>query len=1130
MKLRPAALCIFFLLLLGSGFSLFCQDRRADTGNGTAADADAYLQEGSNLYYQGKYGDALYYFKLARDIDEELGYARLGNLGFDYGWIGEIYKMLGDYSKAEDNYRTARDLLNQSGQELYASLYTGNIGWLYKEREEWDRAYELLSEACETAEKFGEPYYISIWAGHLAEIDHARGEIEKAIEKNRRAYSIALEAGMDTQRYIVANNLGNQLLETGSAVEAERMYGEALELAERYGWPEEWGKQLQNLVTVNKEQRDYLEALKYARMAEEDLEGEYLNAIGDIYLLAEDYGQAESYFKPALEAARRIGDPGILSERLNNLGKTYSDWGKPDEALGYFEEALNVSRQAGDEDQTATCLNNIGSVYHFTGDYGKAVDYYEQALAIDERRGNMQDAAIGYNNIAGVYDAWGRYDDALEYLRKALNIAEEQDIPEDAATYYNNIGLVYLSWGDYARALDYIERALEIVEHMGLRREIGKYNSNIGLILMEQARYREALEYFLKAKEKSESLENDWDLAVDYNNIGTVYASLEDGDAAFRYYSMALDIARRLNQRDRETAYLNNIGKLKEEEGDVETAVRYYHDALAVAEETGRKSDMAVFLSNLGAAYFNLDNYGEAERYFIRTIDILEGLRLTAPGAVRREYLASQIHNYRWLVLTYLKRADPVEAFNTAELASAKYLAEQIGEGLGEQDLRFSGIEEFCASLDDYTAVVKIVELEPDRYIVLVGTKSATHGTEIFLNDFLIHAADVYGRDIGRQLDSLETRGVRIAGGDEIDVPASENAEIDFSELIRYYRYLLSKPVLRRSEREAFAFLSGELYGTFFSPFAEHLAGIERLIILPDGPLSLVPFEVLTTDDEIYMAERFEISYTQSLTVLELVESRSYSPGREALLGFGGAVYDQMSYDEEMVRSERQLEKIREETAVLVSRGGDTRGTYSALGIADWSNLPGSLTEIRAIAGLVSGSTVYTGADVTEERIKALSRSGGLTRYRQLHFATHGIVVPEIPELSAVVLSQFQSGKPADEDGYLTMKEIAGLRLETDFVNLSACETGLGKVYSGEGVVGLTQAFLVAGTKGISVSLWQVADEATMRFMTGFYGLIAGEGYGYSEALSEMKRRFIADERFSAPFFWAAFVYYGDSR
>ncbi|MBT3274869.1 MAG: CHAT domain-containing protein, partial [Spirochaetales bacterium] len=182
--------------------------------------------------------------------------------------------------------------------------------------------------------------------------------------------------------------------------------------------------------------------------------------------------------------------------------------------------------------------------------------------------------------------------------------------------------------------------------------------------------------------------------------------------------------------------------------------------------------------------------------------------------------------------------------------------------------------------------------------------------------------------------------------------------------------------------------------------------------------------------------------------------------------------------------------------------------------------------EVQAIGDLISGSEVHTGARVSEPGVRRMSDRGLLRNYKVLHFATHGLVVPEVPELSAIVLSQFAQ-QDSIYDGYLTMAEISSLDLKADFVNLSACETGLGKIYAGEGMVGLTQAFLVAGANGLSVSLWQVSDESTMRFMTGLYALVDRDTTSYSRALTEMKRQFIEEGEYASPFYWAPFVYYG---
>jgi CHAT domain-containing protein len=205
----------------------------------------------------------------------------------------------------------------------------------------------------------------------------------------------------------------------------------------------------------------------------------------------------------------------------------------------------------------------------------------------------------------------------------------------------------------------------------------------------------------------------------------------------------------------------------------------------------------------------------------------------------------------------------------------------------------------------------------------------------------------------------------------------------------------------------------------------------------------------------------------------------------------------------------------------------DHRLIYHRMGFT-WSDLPGTVTELQGIRNILPEAEVFLGAEVTEAKLKALAEDGALNNYRVLHLAAHGLSLPSFPELSAIVLSQAaQDG----EDGYLQMSEIADLELGPDLVTLSACDTAAGKIYAGEGVVGLTQSFIIAGAKNVSASLWQISDEATAGFMRGFYRLVFKEGYGYSEALREMKLRFITGRegygRYKNPFFWASFLLYG---
>jgi CHAT domain-containing protein len=302
------------------------------------------------------------------------------------------------------------------------------------------------------------------------------------------------------------------------------------------------------------------------------------------------------------------------------------------------------------------------------------------------------------------------------------------------------------------------------------------------------------------------------------------------------------------------------------------------------------------------------------------------------------------------------------------------------------------------------------------------------------------------------------------------------------------------------------------------------------LIIIPDGILNFLPFETLIDDQGSYLVEGYHITYAQSLGVLELIKKRQYSQSRKPLLAFGGAEYEGQKYEEEMFEHKTTLASLQKQVDILLRRKSSLQPIYAQLGRGGWENLPATLDEVKAIQTIVTGVDLLTGKNVNEMTVKHLSDIGELANYKVIHFATHGDANPYIPELSALVLSQLERSK---DDGYLRAGEIINLSLKADFVNLSACETGLGKLYSGEGVVGLTQAFLIAGANGLSVSLWQVADESTALFMAALYSSVEKQGLSYAEAMTTVKRYFINGdfgEAWKAPYFWAPFVYYGSDK
>ncbi|WP_115374526.1 CHAT domain-containing protein [Adhaeribacter pallidiroseus] len=203
-------------------------------------------------------------------------------------------------------------------------------------------------------------------------------------------------------------------------------------------------------------------------------------------------------------------------------------------------------------------------------------------------------------------------------------------------------------------------------------------------------------------------------------------------------------------------------------------------------------------------------------------------------------------------------------------------------------------------------------------------------------------------------------------------------------------------------------------------------------------------------------------------------------------------------------------------TTPEVSRGWLLNGQYV-------SPLLASKREVETIAQLFrqrqNAAKVYLYDQAREEQLKA----GDITHYNYLHLATHGFVNESYPELSGLILAQDSTSK---EDGILYMGEIYNLRLNADLVTLSACETGLGKLANGEGVIGLTRALMYAGARNIVVSFWKVPDNSTADLMEDFYtALISGEDK--AQALQTAKRKMARADKYKHPFYWAPFVLVG---
>ena len=288
---------------------------------------------------------------------------------------------------------------------------------------------------------------------------------------------------------------------------------------------------------------------------------------------------------------------------------------------------------------------------------------------------------------------------------------------------------------------------------------------------------------------------------------------------------------------------------------------------------------------------------------------------------------------------------------------------------------------------------------------------------------------------------------------------------------------------------------AADLYNLLLLAATQELDQITKLVIVPDGALWELPFQALITPRNQYLLEEKTVSLVPSLTVLQemmKLEKKHRNSAPTNLLAFGNPALGKNTLD--------QLKSIFRDSNL--------------------SPLPEAEKEAKTLGQLYGEqrSKVYIRADAQESRFKTEA-----SQFRILHLATHSILNDSSPMYSQIVLAQ--TGTGAEEDGLLEAREILKMNLNADLVVLSSCESALGKVGQGEGMIGLAWAFFVAGTSTTVVSQWKVASASTTEFMLAFHEKLKYESK--AEALRNAALELSKQTQYRHPFYWAPFVVIG---
>ena len=930
------------------------------------------------------------------------------------------------------------------------------------------------------------------------------------------------------------------------------------------------------------------QALYLLHLKENDpIIGDVIALFGEIYLYASDYKKSlQCYFNAlAIELGTTAPKDKKLARIYREISINYREKGEYEKSLEYIKKALSLKvKSLKNNHQTiAYAYIDIGMLYSYKEEYDKSFEYYYKALKIEVGNGgeNNSDVAAIYNNLGFNYYDLGHYNKAIEYFQKDLQISLETlgAKHREVAISYNNNAMAYIKFGEYDIALEYCFKALNIQLEIFGQEYSGLWSIyiNIGMAYKKKGDYAKSLAYYLKAlsnTQKTLGKKHPY-VTKTYNEIGNLFEITGDLEKALQMYQHALfsnlknctdsvyialvpEIANYMSYKELLTSLQSKARIFANHEktltafgtlSGLEIALKHYQACDTLISKTRQQISKQSDKITLGK---------KANEIYKEAIDVCLGLADIADkqGRAYQQYRQLAFYfsekNKSAVLLESLagKEAQKFAGIPDSLLEMEQNLEIDIAfynkELATPQDLDSMHIITYRESLfkvnRTYDSLISVFETQFPEYSALkYSTKTST--VKQIQNMLNKHSAMI-SYCVGNS--SITIFVVTKKSFDVFSVPKIKDFDTNL-EVLRNAMLPTGK-----SDRMNYIDLGYSFYIQLF-PFLNQNKAFEKitsLILIPDGQLSTLPFDALLTGqayvdiadmdyykDLPYLINQFDISYSYSATLFKNTFSKKTSKngGSSNLIDWIGMapVFDSEStaaITEYSSKLKKEIQKSGKDSILIRSFFNPDEDYIFPL--------PGTETEVKELFHSFESNNKTAEMKLRGDANESFIKSGKLSKYRIIHIATHSLVNTDKPELSCILLSQNKDTtikNPSNGDlnteqneGILYQGEILNIRLNSDLVVLSACETGLGKITNGEGIIGLTRALLYAGTKNILVSLWQVSDASTTELMVSFYNnLFQSKSNNYAEALRKAKLQLINGGKFAHPYFWSSFVLIG---
>jgi CHAT domain-containing protein/Tfp pilus assembly protein PilF len=790
--------------------------------------------------------------------------------------------------------------------------------------------------------------------------------------------------------------------------------------------------------------------------------------------LQEDYFRCLDLAAEALGKARAANYERRMRWSHCLIGETYQALSDYDQAQREFELTLNLAETGGDTTLLARAYERLGINFWHRGDFLNALHAVQRSQRWSHQIHDRQNEINCWIDLGMIHRRLGNYSEASQCYQQAYDLDRVLARPHLYSVILNNWAGLYLELGDLQHALELLKKALqeEKAEPNPQPHRLATRLSNIGLIYSRLNDHEKALEYqklALQELTKDRSLNSQ--KAWIHLRMGDLYREVEDKEQAGRSYKTALTVSSRIKATMIQIDALLGLGHLYREQGESDQALALHKEAQQLAQQTGSPELQWNASFGLGKTFEAFNAFDQAQRAYEIALDKVETSRTKIfDDTLRMSFFASKQDVYDQLVALHLKaRNDPEAALHYSERARARTMLDIMGERV--DDARFiHGIPR----LTDLQALMT-------SDVVFVEYKLLPDQLVIWVinKDSLKIAETPVARE---ELVRLSRDFLKSIGADSFEIFQKRFDEDP-------------KRLVKESSQ-----LGRLLYDHLVAPIEPHLSSQQVICLIPDGVLHYLPFAALTAPNGEFLIEKHKIGYMPSLTVY--------------------------SY---LARRQRHKHKPNQPPEKILAVGNPTGDLWN------------SEKEVKSIAALFPASKLLIRGQAAEYAVAEHLQAD----FDYFHFAGHCRINEKSPMYSSLLLFADSGASPMAnhagagtngmlDDGALTVQELSSYSLDhIELATLSACETALGRLFKGEGMMGLSQALLGSGISTLVSSLWRVDDRVSAQLMERFYQYHVTAKYTKLEALRQAQLDMIARGRranevsYGFPYFWSSYVLSG---